>query len=126
VAPRFVVTAALGHELVEFGLVLGMPQTVEELEFALFFFEAAQVSARYSSRRGCRSADRSLHHRSGFLMAALLPARALHPSSAPFSAPDDTSARQGRAATTPSHHRERSRRDCRSSSFAASVMRDLM
>src|SRR5258708_6353104 len=35
--------AALGHELVEFGLVLGMPQTVEELlEFALFFFEAAQ------------------------------------------------------------------------------------
>src|SRR5260370_20234019 len=35
--------AALGHELVEFGLVLGMPQTVEELfEFALFFLEAAQ------------------------------------------------------------------------------------
>ena len=35
--------AALGHELVEFGLVLGMTQAVEKLfEFALFFFEAAQ------------------------------------------------------------------------------------
>src|SRR5438445_13710805 len=35
--------AALGHELVEFGLVLGMPEPVEELlEFALFFLEAAQ------------------------------------------------------------------------------------
>ena len=35
--------AALGHELIELGLVLGMPQAVEEcLEFALFFFEPAQ------------------------------------------------------------------------------------
>src|SRR6516225_9950305 len=35
--------AVLGHELVEFGLVLGMPQPVEKrLEFALFFFEPAQ------------------------------------------------------------------------------------
>jgi hypothetical protein len=35
--------AALGHELIEFRLVLGVTQTVEKLlEFALFFFEAAQ------------------------------------------------------------------------------------
>src|SRR5260370_18959044 len=35
--------AAFGHELVEFGLVRGMRQTVEELlEFALFLPEAAQ------------------------------------------------------------------------------------
>jgi hypothetical protein len=35
--------AALGHELVELGLVLGVTQTVEKLlELALFFFEASQ------------------------------------------------------------------------------------
>jgi hypothetical protein len=35
--------AARGHELVEFRLVLGMTQAVQKgLEFALFFFEAAQ------------------------------------------------------------------------------------
>ena len=35
--------AALGHELIEFGLVLGMTQAVEKiLELALFFFSAAQ------------------------------------------------------------------------------------
>ena len=35
--------AALGHELVEFGLVFGMTQAVEKrFELALFFFEAAQ------------------------------------------------------------------------------------
>ena len=36
-------TAALGHELVEFGLVFGMTQAVEKcFELALFLFEAAQ------------------------------------------------------------------------------------
>jgi len=35
--------AALGHELVEFRFILGVPQPVEKfLEFALLFFEAAQ------------------------------------------------------------------------------------
>jgi len=34
---------SLGHELVEFRLVLGVPEAVEKLfEFALFFFEATE------------------------------------------------------------------------------------
>src|SRR5499427_140004 len=52
-------TGALGHELVEFGLVLGVPQAVEELlELALLLFEAAQsfrailVKSPVAARRG--------------------------------------------------------------------------
>jgi hypothetical protein len=43
--------AALCHELVELGLVLGLPQAIKEgAEFPLLLLEARSVSARYSSK----------------------------------------------------------------------------